>query len=49
MRHYSNTEKKKKNKFGFVDRKLKPVTPVEFDKAKDFENNIAIVSKGQIQ
>jgi hypothetical protein len=36
----------KKNKFGFVDRKLKPVTPVEFDKAKDFENNIAIVSKG---
>lgn len=36
----------KKNKYGFVDRKLKPVTAVEFDKATDYENNIAIVSKG---
>jgi len=36
----------KKNKYGFVDRKLKPVTPIEFDKATDFENNLAIVSKG---
>ncbi len=36
----------KNNKYGFVDRKLKPVTPAEFEKATDFENNIAIVSKG---
>ncbi len=36
----------KNNKFGFVDRKLKPVTAVEYDKAKDYENNFAIVSKG---
>ncbi|MDF2452439.1 MAG: hypothetical protein K0S26_1943 [Bacteroidota bacterium] len=36
----------KNNKYGFVDRKLKPITSLEFDKAKDFENNIAIVSKG---
>ena len=43
MRHHSNSEK---NKYGFVDRKLKPVTPIEFDKATDFENNLAIVSKG---
>ena len=35
-----------KNKYGFVDRKLKPVTPIEFDKATDFENNLAVVSKG---
>lgn len=36
----------KNNKYGFVDRKLKSITAVEFDKAKDFENNITIVSKG---
>lgn len=36
----------KNNKYGFVDRKLKAVTAVEFDKAKDFENNYAIVTKG---
>lgn len=35
----------KKNKFGFVDRKLKPITTIEFDKASDFENNLAIVTK----
>lgn len=36
----------KNNKFGFVDRKLKPITAVEYDKANDYENNLAIVSKG---
>lgn len=36
----------KNNKFGFVDRKLKPITPVEFDQATDFDNDIAIVKKG---
>ncbi|MES2513638.1 MAG: WG repeat-containing protein [Bacteroidota bacterium] len=35
----------KNNKFGYVDRKLKAVTPVEFDSADDFKNDIAIVSK----
>lgn len=40
------TRIQKNNKFGFVDRKLKAVTSVEFDKAKDFENSRAIVSKG---
>jgi len=37
----------KNNKYGFVDRKLKLVTPVEFDKATDFKNNLAIVTKGK--
>jgi hypothetical protein len=36
----------KNNKYGFVDRKLKPVTPVEFDRATDFENGLALVTKG---
>lgn len=36
----------KNNKYGFIDRKLKPVTAVEYDKATDYENNIAIASKG---
>jgi hypothetical protein len=36
----------KNNKFGFVDRKLKPITAIEYDQAKDFKNDIAIVSKG---
>lgn len=36
----------KNNKYGFVDRKLKPITAVEFDKATDFDNNMAVVSKG---
>ena len=36
----------KNNKFGYVDRKLKAITAVEFDKAKDFENNYAIITKG---
>ncbi len=35
----------KKNKFGYVDRKLKPITAFEFERASDFENNLAIVSK----
>lgn len=35
----------KNNKYSFVDRKLKPITTQEFDKATDFENNIAIVKK----
>jgi hypothetical protein len=35
----------KKNKFGFVDRKLKAVTPIEFDEAQDFKNDLAIVVK----
>ncbi len=37
----------KNNKYGFVDRKLKPVTPVEFEKASDFENNVAVVTKAK--
>lgn len=36
----------KGKKFGYVDRKLKPVTPAEYEKAGDFENNVAVVSKG---
>lgn len=35
----------KGKKFGYVDRKLKAVTPVEFEKASDFDNGIALVSK----
>lgn len=35
----------KGKKYGYVDRKLKPVTPAEFDKASDFDNQVAIVSK----
>ena len=35
----------KNNKYGYIDRKLKTITPAEFDQATDFENNIAIVSK----
>ena len=33
----------KNNKYGFVDRKLKLVTPIEYIQATDFENNLAIV------
>lgn len=36
----------KNNKYGFVDRKLKPVTAVEYDKATDFQNGVALVTKG---
>lgn len=36
----------KNTKYGFVDRKLKPVTAVEYDKATDFENGVAVVAKG---
>jgi hypothetical protein len=35
----------KNNKFGFIDRKLKAITPFEFEKASDFENDLAIVFK----
>ena len=35
----------KNNKFGFVDRKLKAITNIEFELAKDFKNDVAIVSK----
>ena len=35
----------KNNKYGYVDRKLKAVTPVEFEEAQDFKNDVAIVSK----
>lgn len=35
----------KNNKYGYVNRKLKAITPIEFDKAEDFNNNVAIVSK----
>ena len=35
----------KNNKYGFVDRKLKAVTGVEFEQAQDFKNDVAIVSK----
>jgi hypothetical protein len=35
----------KNNKYGYVDRKLKPVTKVEYDKASDYINDIAITSK----
>ncbi len=35
----------KNNKFGFVDRKLKALTPVEFEVANDYKNDVAIVSK----
>ncbi len=33
------------NKFGFIDKKLKPITPIEFDIASNYENGLAIVSK----
>lgn len=35
----------KGSKFGFVDRKLKSITPVEFDAASDFFNDQAVVIK----
>ena len=35
----------KNNKFGFIDRKLKAITPFDFESAKDFENGLAIVTK----
>ena len=35
----------KNNKYGYVDRKLKAVTAVEFEEAQDFKNDLAIVSK----
>jgi hypothetical protein len=33
----------KNNKYGFVDRKLKSVTSIEYIQATDFEDNLAIV------
>lgn len=35
----------KNNKFGFIDKKFKAITPLEFEAAKDFENGLAIVTK----
>jgi hypothetical protein len=35
----------KGKKFGYVDRKLKPITAAEYDKASDFENEVATASK----
>ncbi len=35
----------KNNKYGYVDRKLKAITTVDFDQATDFENDAAIVMK----
>ena len=35
----------KNNKYGYVDRKLKAVTSVDYDKATDYFNDIAITSK----
>ena len=35
----------KNDKFGFVDRSLKPIATIAFDKATDFDNDVAIVYK----
>lgn len=35
----------KGKKYGYVDRRLKALTPVEYEKAGDFENNAALVTK----
>jgi hypothetical protein len=35
----------KGKKYGYVDRKLKALTPVEYDKGGDFENSAAVVVK----
>lgn len=35
----------KGKRYGYVDRKLKPVTPVDYDKATDFDGGAAIVAK----
>ena len=35
----------KNNKYGYVDRKLKAITAVEFDQATDFDNDVAIIIK----
>lgn len=40
----------KGKKYGYVDRKLKAITAADYEKASDFENNTAIVSKaGTVQ
>lgn len=36
----------KNNKYGFIDRKLKPIASFDYDKATDFENNVSVVAKG---
>lgn len=36
----------KNNRYGFLDRKLKAITAFEYDRASDFDNNVAIVKKG---
>lgn len=38
----------KNNKYGFVDRKLKAITSVEYDKAFDYTNNLAIAYKSNV-
>lgn len=38
----------KNNKYGFVDRKLKAITSVEYDKAFDYNNNLAIAYKSNV-
>ena len=38
----------KNNKYGFVDRKLKSIAAVEYDKAFDYTNNLAITYKGNV-
>lgn len=35
----------KNNKYGYLNRKLKPISAYEFEQATDFENNLAIVKK----
>ncbi len=37
----------KNNKYGFVDRKLKQVSSIDFNQATDFDDNIAIVEKSE--
>lgn len=42
----SNIIRVQKNlKYGFVDRKLKPITPIDFEEATDFNDNTAITYK----
>ena len=35
----------KNNKFGFVDKRLKPITQTEYETASDYKNDLAIVTK----
>ena len=38
----------KNNKYGFVDRKLKIVTPIEYVQATDFDDNLAVVKTSKV-